>query len=157
MQNNHNISILVISITSPILIGVYKNNNLMETISKEGKTSDVLPIIFDKLLKKYIIDSITYVNGPGSFMAIKVSYIFLKTICIVNDIKLFASSGFNYNQNSPIKALGKKYFFKAQDDKIELDFLNDQSEILPFKLPQMLNEDLLTTSCEPNYNLPAVN
>jgi hypothetical protein len=51
MQNNHNISILVISITSPILIGVYKNNNLMETISKEGKTSDVLPIIFDKLLK----------------------------------------------------------------------------------------------------------
>jgi hypothetical protein len=90
-------------------------------------------------------------------MEIKVSYIFLRTICIVNNIILFPSSGFNYNNNSPIKALGKKYFFKAQDDKIELDFLNDQTEIVPFKLPQMLNEDLLTTSCEPNYNLPAVN
>jgi tRNA A37 threonylcarbamoyladenosine modification protein TsaB len=157
MQDNNKISILVISIANPILIGVYKNNILIDTTIENGKTSDILPKIFSKLLNTYKMDSITYINGPGSFMAIKVSYIFLRTICIVNNIKLFASSGFNYNNNSPIKALGKKYFFKGQDDKIKLDFLNDESMLNSFKLPEILNEDLFITSCEPNYNLPAVN
>ena len=151
------INILVISVTNPILIGIYKDNILINSISQEGKTSDILPIIFDSLISKYNITSITYINGPGSFMAIKVSYIFLKTLCIVNDFKLFASSGFHYNKNSPIKALGKKYFFNTQDAKITLDFLNDNTVLYPFELPKMLDNNWLTENNEPNYNLPAVN
>jgi tRNA A37 threonylcarbamoyladenosine modification protein TsaB len=151
------IDILVISITSPILVGVYQNKKLIDTVSIDGKTSDILPVIFKDLLKTYDISSISYVNGPGSFMAIKVSYIFLRTICIVNNIKLLSSSGFNFNNNTPIKALGKKYFFKAQDGKIILDFLNDENLLSPFELPMMLNEEWLSENNEPNYNLPAVN
>ena len=120
------LEILVISIASPILVGIYKDGKLEETISMEGMTSDTLPIIFDKLLKKYTqLDAIYYVNGPGSYMAIKVAYIFLKSIAIVKNIPLYAAKGFAFNGNTPIKALGKKYFFNSLDDTIKIDFLEE--------------------------------
>lgn len=151
------ITVLVISITNPILIGIYQDNKLLNTISKEGKTSDILPLVFQDLHEEYHIEKVAYVNGPGSFMAIKISYIFLKTFCIVNDINLFAADGFKFNNNSPIRALGKKYFFNTQDGKMSLNFLNDDTNIDPFKLPQILDDSILTDKSEPNYNLPAVN
>ncbi len=149
-------NVLVISIANPILVGIYQDTKLIETISQDGKTSDVLPTIFDTLLSKYNIENIIYVNGPGSFMAIKVGYIFLKTLSIVKNINLKACSGFEFNNNSPIKALGKKYFFKGEDDTIQLKFLED-SIIEDFKLPNILNNNIGTADSLPNYNLPAVN
>jgi len=53
--------------------------------------------------------------------------------------------------------LGKKYFFNIQDDKIRVDFLNDDIELIPFKLPKMLDNSWLSSNNEPNYHLPAVN
>ena len=152
-----NISVLVISIANPILVGLYEDNLLKQTISNDGKTSDILPEIFDKLLNQYSIDNIFYVNGPGSYMAIKVAYIFLKTISITNNIKLKASNGFNFNNNSPIKALGKKYFFNTNNGKIIIDFLGENEEIKDFFLPQILDEDIFIDDSLPDYHLPAVN
>ncbi|WP_428023645.1 hypothetical protein [Arcobacter sp.] len=149
------IDILVISISTPIKIGVYENSVLIEEIEKDGMTSNLLPIIFKDLLKKYKIDSITYVNTPGSYMAIKVAYVFLKTVCIVNNIKLNAVSGFLFNENSPIKALGKKYFFN-KNDKIIIDFLEEKSIISDFKLPKYLDKTKFSSNTLPIYNLPAV-
>jgi len=154
--SNNNISVLVISISSPILVGIYKDNNLVETISKEGKTSDILPDIFDDILQKYSITSILYANGPGSYMAIKVAYIFLKTLCITKNLNFKATDAFYFNDNSPIKALGKKYFFKAQNDKITIDFLNDGEKIKEFILPNKLNMSIFKDDTLPNYNLPVV-
>ncbi len=151
------IDILVISISNPILVGIYNNDNLIETIDEEGKTSDVLPFIFEKLLKKYDIKNIYYVNGPGSFMAIKVAYIFLKTLCITNNILFKACDGFNFNNNSAIKALGKKYFFKNKDDRIYIDFLSQDDIIEKFTLPINLNTIIFYEDCLPSYNLPVVN
>ena len=50
-MHKHKVTILVIIVSKPILIGIYENGKLIKTIKKEGKTSDVLPIIFDELLK----------------------------------------------------------------------------------------------------------
>ena len=155
-KNMKNISILVISIANPILIGLYENNQLKHTISKDGKTSDILPEIFNKLLNQYSINNIFYVNGPGSYMAIKVAYIFLKTISITNNIILKASSGFHFNNNSPIKALGKKYFFNTNNGKIIVDFLSKKEEIKDFFLPQILDENIFIEDSLPDYHLPAV-
>jgi len=151
-----NISILVIPISNPILVGVYEGENLIETISKEGKTSDVLPSLFNSILKKYSVKSIFYANGPGSYMAIKVAYIFLKTISIIKELEFKAIDAFYFNNNSPIKALGKKYFFKLQNDKITVDFIDEKEEIKEFKLPNKLNKNIFTVDTLPNYNLPAV-
>lgn len=149
------VDILVISIATPIKIGIYKDDKLVEEIEKEGMTSDILPLIFKELLQKHKVKTIIYVNTPGSYMAIKVAYVFLKTICIAKNIELKAASGFLFNENSPIKALGKKYFFN-KDDKIIIDFLEEKSIIANFKLPKSLDREKFSSDTLPIYNLPAV-
>jgi tRNA A37 threonylcarbamoyladenosine modification protein TsaB len=151
-------NMLIISIANPILVGVYKDNLLIENISREGRTSLVLPSVFDEVKSKYNIVNIFYVNGPGSYMAIKITYIFLKTISIVNKINLFAVSGFDFNNNSPIKALGKKFFFrhnKLDNDNITIEFLNN-SFIQEFILPEKFINIKYSKDTLPKYNLPAV-
>lgn len=148
--------ILVISIATPLLIGVYENKKLIKTYEKEGMTSDILPLIFDEVLKENDdIQNIYYVNTPGSFMAIKVAYVFLKTISISNNINLLACEGFEFNEQTPIKALGKKYFIK-QKDGIKVDFLDKDTKMAPFKLPKVLDKINYSNETLPIYNLPAV-
>ena len=149
------IEILVITISNPLLIGVYENKKLIKEHKLDGKTSDLLPSLFEELLKEYEIKRIIYVNSPGSFMAIKVAYIFLKTICIIKDIKFLAIDGFEFNQNSPIKALGKKYFIKDQN-KVKVDFLEKDCIIHDFNLPTSIEKYNFNEETLPIYNLPAV-
>lgn len=147
--------ILVISVSNPLLIGLYKDEKLVKEYELEGKTSEVLPKIFKKITKLYELRDIYYVNSPGSYMAIKVAYVFLKTFAISKDIELFATKGFHFNENSPIKALGKKYFF-YENNKILIDFLKENDKILDFKLPKILNKKIFNNNAVPEYNLPAV-
>ena len=149
------IEILVITISNPLLIGMYEDKKLINEYKLDGKTSDLLPNLFEKLLKEYEINRIIYVNSPGSFMAIKIAYIFLKTISISKNIELVASEGFLFNENSPIKALGKKYFIK-DENKIKVDFLEKDCIIRDFKLPMCIEKYNFNKETLPIYNLPAV-
>lgn len=149
------IEVLVISISNPLLIGIYENKQLIEEHKLEGKTSDLLPSLFEKILKEFNIKRINYVNSPGSYMAIKVAYIFLKTISISKNIELMACNGFEFNQNSPIKALGKKYF-KQDKNGIKVEFLEKDDIIRDFKLPKNIDKINFNKQTLPIYNLPAV-
>ena len=149
------IEVLVITISNPLLIGIYENKQLIKEHKLDGKTSDLLPSLFEQLLKDYNINKIIYVNSPGSFMAIKVAYIFLKTISITKNIELNACDGFEFNQNSPIKALGKKYFVK-DENKIKVDFLEKDCIIHDFNLPMCIEKYNFNEETLPIYNLPAV-
>lgn len=149
------LDILVISVSSPLLIGLYEDNKLIKTYENNGKTSDVLPSIFTEILKEYELKDIYYVNAPGSYMAIKVAYVFLKTLTITKKIKLFATKGFHFNENSPIKALGKKYFHNI-NNKIVIDFLKEDIKLNSFKLPQNIDKKIFNENTVPEYNLPAV-
>ena len=149
------IEILVITISNPLLIGIYEDKKLIKEYKLDGKTSDLLPNLFEKLLKEYEINRIIYVNSPGSFMSIKIAYIFLKTISISKNIELLASEGFLFNENSPIKALGKKYFIK-DENKIKVDFLEKDCIIHDFKLPLGIEKYNFNEETLPIYNLPAV-
>lgn len=151
------VTILLIPISSPLLIGIYKNEELIEEIELNGMTSDLLPLEFKKLLKKHDIEKIIYVNGPGSYMAIKVAYIFLKTLCITKSIQFQSISGFELNNNSPIKALGKKYFKIDENKDIIIQNLNGDEKILDFKLPKSIEKLNLSSDILPNYVLPAIN
>lgn len=155
-MSNKSISIFVISLSNPILVGIYENNNLATTLSDDGKTSEALPIIFSKIIKKYKIQNIIYVNGPGSYMAIKVAYVFLKTICITKNVNFFACSGFEVNKSSPIKALGKKYFVQDIKKEISIRFLLENEILCDFELPQTINLNSYSEETLPNYCLPAV-
>ncbi len=149
------IEVLVITISKPILIGIYENKKLIEKFEIEGKASDLLPSYFKKIFEKYKVERLNYVNTPGSYMAIKVAYVFLKTISISKKIELNACSGFEFNQNSPIKALGKKYFIKDKED-IKVDFLEKDCIIRDFELPKSIEKINFNKQTLPIYNLPAV-
>lgn len=149
------IDILVITISNPLLIGIYKDKELIEKIELDGLTSDKIPLLFKDLVEKFDIKSISYVNTPGSFMSIKIAYIFLKTLCQIRNIEFLAIDGFTFNQNSPIKALGKKYFIK-ESDSIKVDFLPEFCKIQDFKLPNSIKNIEFSKNTLPIYNLPAV-
>ena len=146
--------LVVIALTSPIIIGVYKNKTLIETIKSEKMSSEVLPELFEELLEKYEIENIIYANGPGSFMAIKVSFIFLRTLCIVKNISLLATDAFYFNNNTPIKAVGKLYFVK-KGNAIETETLLE-APIMEFTLPQQLKLEDFSTESAPFYGIGAV-
>ncbi len=149
------VDVFVISIANPILVGIYKNKKLIMAFEDDGKTSDVLPKLFDKILKKYDISTLYFVNSPGSYMSIKVSYVFLKSLSIVKGVKLKAAIGFHFNDNSPIKALGKKYFF-YENEKVVMKFLEENDTLKEFKLPEILDDNIFSNDTLPKYNLPAV-
>lgn len=148
------VDILLIALSSPIQIGVYENNTLIDTISTKEKSSDALPKIFDNIFKKYEVEKLFYANGPGSFMAIKVAYVFLKSISIIKKIPLFATDAFYFNENNPIKAIGKLYFVKILSE-IKTQKLETAPEAL-FKLPDELEYDEFTKIATPLYMIGAV-
>ena len=47
------IDLLLISVDSPILLGIYENKKLVKSLSKDGKFSDSLPNLFGKVLAEY--------------------------------------------------------------------------------------------------------
>ena len=95
-------------------------------------------------------------NGPGSFMAIKVSFVFLKTLSITKQIPLFGCDGFYFNQNSPIKAVGNRFFMKKNGNISTEIFDGNKEDIKPFVLPSFLDKTIFKEDVEPIYVLPAV-
>lgn len=149
-----NVDVLLIALSSPIQIGIYENTKCINTISSDEKSSDVLPLIFDDILSKYNVEKLLYANGPGSFMAIKVAYIFLKSLSILKKIPLFATDAFYFNENQPIKAIGKLCFVKMASE-----IKTQKLEIVPesqFLLPDVLDYNEFSKTVTPLYNIGAV-
>ena len=148
------VDVLLVALSSPVQIGIYENSKLIDTITSDKKSSDILPIIYSEIFKKYSVDRLFYANGPGSFMAIKVAYIFLKSISILKNIPLYATDAFKFNKNTPIKAIGKLCFVK-----ISSEIKTQKLEIVPeanFKLPDVLDYNEFTTNTTPLYMIGAV-
>ncbi len=147
--------LVVIALSAPVLIGIYdKNGRLVEKYSSEEKSSEALPRLFKQLMSKYSFGNIVYANGPGSFMAIKLSYIFLKTFCLVKNIRLLAVDAFYFNGNAPIKAVGKLYFVKTSEAIITKVFEAPPESV--FCLPSRLTLESFKQESTPFYGISAV-
>ena len=147
-------TLLIISISSPLLIGVYEDDVLVETVSSALKTSEILLPTLMEMLEKYDISKIIYTRGPGSYMAIKLTYIMLKTIEITRDISCFGCRGFTLNGNQPIKAIGNLYFIKEKETIITKKY--EQPVNAPFALPHSIQDLEIDEESTPEYSLPAV-
>ena len=150
------VDVVVICISSPVLVGVYCNDELIETMARDEKISDILPALFEELMAKYTVASATYTNSPGSFLGIKLTYIFLKTLSLTQDLKVYALSGFHVNNNAPIRAYMGKYFIKQKDGKITISDIPINEQKSEFTLPKILNKTILSTDIDPIYVSPAV-
>jgi hypothetical protein len=136
------------------MVGVYDQNRLIKTFESAKPSSEALSEIFDEILHSYNIDTLLYTNGPGSFMSIKVSYVFLKSLSIALEVPLLACDGFTFNANLPIKALGSQWFFKEKEGIVLKQ--NLKNETAQFTLPLILDKSLFDGNNEPFYILPAV-
>ena len=148
------VDLLLVALSSPIQVGIYENKKLIETIQSDEKSSTVLPTIYNNLFKKYSVEKLFYANGPGSFMAIKVAYIFLKSISILKDIPFYATDAFKFNNNTPIKAIGKLCFVK-----ISSEIKTQKLETVPearFLLPDVLDYTEFSNITAPLYGIGAV-
>ncbi len=151
---SHKYQILVISISSPLLLGVYEDGLLIQTISSDKKTSEILLPLLNQYIHEYDISNIIYTRGPGSYMAIKLTYIMLKTIEITRGIPCFGCSGFALNEDQPIKAVGNLYFIKEKETIITKKY--EQPVNAKFTLPQSIHDLELDEESTPEYVLPAV-
>jgi hypothetical protein len=127
---------------------------LIKTYANDEPSSEALPKIFDEILRMYCINGLFYTNTPGSFMSIKASYVFLKSLSIALEAPLFACEGFVFNGNAPIKALGSQWFFKEKEGIVLKQ--NPKGETSSFVLPFKLDKNIFGIESEPVYILPAV-
>ena len=146
--------IVIVSISSPLLIGVYRDGVLIEEIEKEEKTSEILLKVLMEIRNRYDYDHIIYTNGPGSYMAIKLTYITLRSLEILKDIKFSGCDAFSLNNQNPIKAMGKLYFIKDSSKVVIKEF--DEVLNQEFKLPKELDKITILDSNRPLYIIPAV-
>ncbi len=147
-------SVVVIALSLPLKVGIYENNRLIQSHELHEQTSDSLPLFFETLLQEYAVTRLIYANGPGSFMAIKVSYLFLKTLSIVKNIPFLATDAFYFNKNQPIKALGKLCFVKMAHS-VETQVF-DEVPSSTFELPQELIIEDFNSDTLPQYGIAAV-
>ena len=148
------VDVLLVALSSPIQIGIYEDSVLVDRIVSDKKSSDVLPTLFKEIFDSYKVEKLFYANGPGSFMAIKVAYIFLKSLSILKKIPLFATDAFYFNKNEAIKAIGKLCFVK-----IGSEITTQKLEIVPeafFTLPDVLDYNEFTQTATPLYSIGAV-
>jgi len=148
------VDLIVIELSSPVLVGVYQDGELIENLSSQEQSSEALPALFKNILKNYKINHIVYTRGPGSFMAIKIAYIFLRTLCIVNNIKLLGTNAFTFNNNQPIKAFGKLYFMQSNGTITTQKF--EEPPLAVFELPKKFDLSDYSEETAPLYVLPAV-
>ena len=148
------LDVVVLSLANPIEVGIYKDLKLQKILSSKERSSEALAKLFKEILNEYSIDRLFYTNGPGSFMAIKVSYIFLKSLSIVRSIPLFATDAFYFNDNSPIKAVAKLYFVKNRDT-IETKKFDEPIETT-YTLPEVLDVEKFSTDAAPFYGIGAL-
>ncbi|MEA1954522.1 MAG: hypothetical protein U9O24_09045 [Campylobacterota bacterium] len=155
MQNPlHKYQLLIIAISSPLLIGVYRDALLIESFESEKKTSEILLPLLNQCIKKYDLSNIIYTRGPGSYMAIKLTYIMLKTIETLKGIECLGCSGFSLNGGQPIKAIGNLYFIKEKETIITKKY--EQPITVKFTLPQSIHDLELDEESIPDYLIPAV-
>lgn len=145
---------VVVALTTPVRIGIYREGGLVEEFRSDENSSEALPSLFADILKRYELGRLAYANGPGSFMAIKIAYLFLQTVAIVKKIPLFGIDAFYFNGGKPIKAVGRLHFVKTASG-IRTETLVEPSAA-EFALPRQIDFKEFFEEASPYYGIGAI-
>lgn len=146
------ITLLVASFAKPTLIGVYSaQNELIRSFAEDGKITDFLYQITSEIDKNYLIKRLVYTQGPGSFMGLKLAYVFLASFAIARNIPFEAISSFAIA--SKIHA-HKNRWFVQNGDRVEVVEMADQTDLIA--LPRSIDSIAFESDKLPRYELPAV-
>ncbi len=157
------LDLALISLGDGVLLGVYQNHSLKASYTSKAKTSEALVEVFSQLFKDFknlyptspVIKGVYYAKGPGSFTSLKLTHIFLHTLASIYDFELYSTTGFDFNDNTPILAYANQYFVSKEMESLR-DFKD--LKVLPkdFMLPSYLEKDKFTQSNAPFYILPPI-
>ncbi|BDQ27786.1 hypothetical protein [Helicobacter heilmannii] len=145
----------------PTQVGVYAlDGRFLHAFNSNERTNTALIQIFEAMLKwlemrRLSIQALCYVRGPGSFMAMKLTHIFVHAWVLLNPTPLRSALGFAFNENSPIKAFGKS-FYVYEGDQVVLKTFESPPPCQEMRLPPTLDPLLFSTTNEPLYFLPPV-
>lgn len=152
-------NLVLISINSPLLAGLYEDNKLIKQCEMQGHTSAALNNLFNEIFTHNItLDCIFYAKGPGRYSALKSTHIFLHTLSVTMGYRLFSVESFYFNNNAPIHAFGENYFV-YESGEITLKCANDIKHTAlaqGFSLPIELKLQDFGVENTPLYILPAV-
>ncbi|GAA8300741.1 tRNA (adenosine(37)-N6)-threonylcarbamoyltransferase complex dimerization subunit type 1 TsaB [Helicobacter pylori] len=155
------LDLALISLGEGVLLGVYQNNFLCTSYTSKLKTSEALVEVFSQLFKDFknptlpAIKGVYYAKGPGSFTSLKLTHVFLHTLALIHDFELYSTTGFDFNDNTPILAYANKYFVSKERESLS-DFKDLKIAPKDFKLPSFLEKDKFTQLNMPFYILPPI-
>ncbi|MBH0264578.1 tRNA threonylcarbamoyladenosine biosynthesis protein TsaB [Helicobacter pylori] len=155
------LDLALISLGDGVLLGVYQNNFLCASYTSKSKTSEALVEVFSQLFKDLknsnlpAIKGVYYAKGPGSFTSLKLTHVFLHTLALIHDFELYSTTGFDFNDNTPILAYANKYFVSKERESLT-DFKDLKIAPKDFMLPSFLEKDKFTQLNTPFYILPPI-
>ncbi|GAA7385277.1 tRNA (adenosine(37)-N6)-threonylcarbamoyltransferase complex dimerization subunit type 1 TsaB [Helicobacter pylori] len=155
------LDLVLISLGEGVLLGVYQNDFLCTSYTSKSKTSEALVEVFSQLFKDFknptlpAIKGVYYAKGPGSFTSLKLTHVFLHTLALIHDFELYSTTGFDFNDNTPILAYANKYFVSKERESLT-DFKDLKIVPKDFKLPPFLEKDKFTQLNTPFYILSPI-
>ncbi|MCQ2681980.1 tRNA threonylcarbamoyladenosine biosynthesis protein TsaB [Helicobacter pylori] len=155
------LDLALISLGDGVLLGVYQNNFLYASYTSKSKTSEALVEVFSQLFKDFknpnllAIKGVYYAKGPGSFTSLKLTHVFLHTLALIHNFELYSTTGFDFNDNTPILAYANKYFVSKERESLT-DFKDLKIAPKDFMLPSFLEKDKFTQLNTPFYILPPI-
>ncbi|MUU34637.1 tRNA threonylcarbamoyladenosine biosynthesis protein TsaB [Helicobacter pylori] len=155
------LDLALISLGEGVLLGAYQNNFLCASYTSKSKTSEALVEVFSQLFKDFknptlpAIKGVYYAKGPGSFTSLKLTHVFLHTLALIHNFELYSTTGFDFNDNTPILAYANKYFVSKERESLT-DFKDLKIAPKDFKLPSFLERDKFAQLNTPFYILPPI-
>ncbi len=155
------LDLALISLGEGVSLGVYQNNFLCASYTSKSKTSEALVEVFSQLFKDFknpnlpAVKGVYYAKGPGSFTSLKLTHVFLHTLALIHDFELYSTTGFDFNDNTPILAYANKYFVSKERESLT-DFKDLKIAPKDFMLPPFLEKDKFTQLNTPFYILPPI-
>ncbi|GAA8636898.1 tRNA (adenosine(37)-N6)-threonylcarbamoyltransferase complex dimerization subunit type 1 TsaB [Helicobacter pylori] len=155
------LDLALISLGDGVLLGVYQDNFLCTSYTSKSKTSEALVEVFSQLFKDFknptlpAIKGVYYAKGPGSFTSLKLTHVFLHTLALIHDFELYSTTGFDFNDNTPILAYANKYFVSKETESLS-DFKDLKIVPKDFMLPPFLEKDKFTQLNTPFYILSPI-
>ncbi|MDR3347856.1 MAG: hypothetical protein LBN32_04505 [Helicobacteraceae bacterium] len=149
------VTVLLISAAQPAKLAVYDDRfACIERLENALPLSEWLYGAMKSIVQRYNVARVAYARGPGSFMGLKLGYLFMRSFSLAARIPFVAASSFDLTSGAPIKAHGKRWFV-IKDGAIAIEsFETPPADRL--LLPDQLDMSMFSGAVLPEYVLNAV-
>ncbi|GHV10482.1 glycoprotease [Campylobacterota bacterium] len=149
------VSLLLLSATRPTRLAIYgEDGGVIEQFQSDLPLTESLYDAIKAFDEAYAIERVLYARGPGSFMGLKLGYLFLRSFALGRGIDFLAADSFALSGGAPIHSHSKRWFVLENGSAAIRSFDSAPAEVL--SPPERLDLTLFSAETAPNYILSAV-